>query len=206
MMEKRQSGRREGAYQDYCKIFFFLKMLEVRAACPHTRQTKRYNTPSLTPNTSSLVFYYTTAAKSWILRRHRPHPCSRRSSSPWATGHSTSPQSHPPSPLPTSIFVPNKRLHTPLFPFKHSSLAHAALFTTAINSLLTRDNTITVTVLPISVKLPPRKSKADPRLFSIKWPGPPRKDHVLADLRASAQSPALPTQAAPTPKRHAFLE
>jgi len=93
----------------------------------------------------------------------------------------------------TIIFVPNRTLHCPLFSLtKHKYLPQATLFSAAVNMHCFLHPHISVTVLPLPVKLNRKPTRADPCIFSCDWPGPQGKDFNLAELWAEAQSVHLP--------------
>jgi len=68
--------------------------------------------------------------------------------------------------------------------------------------LLSRNDSLTVDILPFEARLKNPKPGADPRIFSHDWPGLPRKDIPLIDLGAASQGrEPLPTPIKKTGKR-----
>jgi len=93
----------------------------------------------------------------------------------------------------TTIFMPNRTLHRPLFLLtKHKHLPQATLFMAALNMHCFLHPDISISVLPLPVKLNRKPSWVDPRTFACNWPGPRGKDFNLAELRAEAQLVHLP--------------
>ena len=68
------------------------------------------------------------------------------------------------------------------------------------------DDDSSLTTHSFCVRLPGKKSKADPRVFPHTWPRPPQKNWNLAELRASAAKAHHTNPPLPTPKQHAFAE
>ena len=84
------------------------------------------------------------------------------------------------------LFIHNKLAQHRLFSLqKHRYLLDASLFT-AIASVLLMDDDSSLTTYSFSVRLPGKKSRSDPRIFSHSWPGPPQKNWNLAELRSLA--------------------
>ena len=105
---------------------------------------------------------------------------------------------HPPSN--TAVFVPNRTLHCPLFSLsKHKYLPQASAFTLALAMRCFLHLTISISILPLPTKLNRKPSRADPRIFACKWPGPRGKDFNLAELRAEVQNIRLPPSDAQAP-------
>jgi len=88
----------------------------------------------------------------------------------------------------TLIFLPNHNLHCPLLSLtKHKYLPQATLFSAAVNMHCFLHPDISVSILPLAVKLNRKPSQADPCIFAPNWPGPRGKDFNLAELRVEAQ-------------------
>ena len=68
------------------------------------------------------------------------------------------------------------------------------------------DDDSSLTTHSFHVRLPGRKSKADPRIFPHAWPGPPQKNWNLAELRTSVAEAHHTNPPSITPKQHAFAE
>ena len=100
----------------------------------------------------------------------------------------------------TAIFVPNRTLHKPLFSLtKHKYLPQASAFSSALAMRCFLHPSITTSILPLPTKLNRKPSRADPRIFACKWPGPRGKDFNLAELRTEIQHIRLPPSDAQTP-------
>ena len=107
----------------------------------------------------------------------------------------------------TTFFLPSRNLHNPLLSLhKHPHLPSASLFTSCLSAFLHLHPDIFFTLLHLPTRLPkppPNGHIPDPRTFPCDWPGPPRKDHVLDNLRIQAGHTDLPPPPE-TPKLLAF--
>jgi len=117
------------------------------------------------------------------------------------------------APLPhrnTTFFLPSPLLHAALLSLhKHNNLPSASSFTATLSVLLHLTPVIYFSLLHLPCKLPkppkPGAQVPDPRIFSHNWPGPPRKNHILDELRIAAQSHTLAPPPTP-PKLFAFQQ
>ena len=102
------------------------------------------------------------------------------------------------------LFVHNEHACRRLFSLrKQKYLPEASRFTAILSTLLMADDS-SFTTHSFKVRLPGKKSKADPRVFPHNWPGPPQKNWNLAELRASAAEAHHSLPPPITPKQHAF--
>ena len=108
----------------------------------------------------------------------------------------------------TTFFLPSPLLHSALLSLhKHNNLPSAFSFTTTLSGLLLRTPDIYFSLLHLPCKLPkppkPGVRVPEPHIFSHNWPGPPCKNHILEELRSTAQSHTLAPPPTP-PKLLAF--
>jgi len=100
----------------------------------------------------------------------------------------------------TTIFLPNRNLHHPLFSLtKHKYLPQATLFTGALGMHCFLHPHIFVNVLPLPIKLNRKLMRADPCIFVSNWPGPHGKDFNLAKLCTESQHHHIPENHPPLP-------
>ena len=104
------------------------------------------------------------------------------------------------------LFIHNEHARRCLLSLRKQKFLPEASHFTSIMSVLLMDEDTSFTTHSFNVRLPGKKSKADPRIFPHAWPGPPQKNWNRAELRALAAESHHTNPPPLTPKRHAFAE